>query len=131
MAKNNNSKPHLTRNQREEIRISIANGLKVSFLAAKFMVRARTIKNIAKRPTAERKSYDNTNRFKLTEQNNVEMIKIVNENFSATNSAIKNQLALDVSPSTITRALKRNHIKSHIQRTATFLDDEKADYLVS
>lgn len=109
-------KPQLSIVQRNQIKMSFECGVKPSHIAKLFNVSSRTVKNICKKKELERKKYDSTNRFKITEQNKVEIEDYLMNNSKCSTMKIKQDLQLDASKSTINKSLKDMGIKSYVQR---------------
>lgn len=119
-------KKQLTVIQRTQIVMSFKFGTKISILANHFNVTCETIKNIVKKglDNQERKKYSSDTRFKLTEQNNIEIENELLENSSKTPAKIINDLKLPVHPKTLKRRIKKLGYKCYVQKKRTKIDDE-------
>lgn len=105
---------------------SIDNNINKSVLARKYGVDPKTIYNIyANRTNVKRKKYDTSNRFKLTEQDKVDVLATIKKNSKTGLKELQANLHTQLSTDTIGRFLKRNNYatyRSKVKKNLSNLD---------
>lgn len=97
-----NKKVQLNQTQKEEIKKALDDGVKPFILAKEYNVSTKIIKRIDKKESTSRKKYDISNRFKLTEQDKIDIKQCGTTNLNKVNKFIGNK----VHNSTISRHFK-------------------------
>lgn len=119
MSSKQSSKKQLTSFERGQIKKELEDGVEPVILANEYSVSPRTIKRIGKKESTKRKSYDNSNRFKLNEQDKVDIEEAGTTNLSKVNQYIGNK----VHNRTISRHYKRISYRTYKALNKTHLNN--------
>lgn len=108
------AKKQLSEKCRKDIIDMIDSNILKSDIARHYKVDPKTIYNIYSANKHQRKPYDNQNRFKLKEQDKIDILELLKNDSSIKLNDIRSQLSTKVSPDTINRFIKSQGYKTYV-----------------